>query len=60
MDEILWNNEMTIAVSLLSELDKEDFEQLVCDSHYNLTGEKISINDGSITQTDLIYIFELA
>jgi len=46
--KILWNNEMTLAICLVTELDEKEFEENALESHMSLTGESLNDNEYKI------------
>jgi len=46
--KILWNNEMTLAICLVTELDEKEFEDNALESHMSLTGESLKDNEYKI------------
>jgi len=56
---VIWNHTMDFAVGHTTDMDREDFEQHLLDSHIKLTGEELDLNDGAITEKDSLYRFEM-
>jgi len=58
-NRVLWNNEMNLAIGLRTELDNEEFLEVVEETHLELTGEKIDIKEWEIDETDIFLKLEL-
>lgn len=58
-NKVLWNNEMNLAIGLKTELDKEEFLEVVEETHLELTGENIDLKECEIDETDIFLKLEL-
>ncbi len=56
---ILWSNEMNLAISLITEVDEEQFVKDVITDHLSLTGEEIYLKDWLYSKDDLIHKLEI-
>lgn len=59
MDNIIFNEEMTLAIAIASELDPEEFKTLAEELHAELTGESIYLENWNFKNEDGIYRLEI-
>lgn len=57
--EILWSNDMSLAVGLKTELDKEDFVEKAIQTHLELTGDILIESEFRVTEDKVMLKLEL-
>jgi len=57
-NKVLWNNEMSLAIGLKTEMDKEEFVIIAEETHLELTGEKIYLKEWDLDETDILLKLE--
>ena len=58
-NKILWNNEMSLAICLNTELEEDEFENESVKSHLELTGEVLEKDEYFIVNESIIRVLEV-
>lgn len=59
INRILWNNEMTLAICLNTELDESEFEEEALSTHLELTGDSLEKDEYFVASDTMIRRLEL-
>ncbi len=56
---IIWSNEMSLAIALVTEVDEEEFISETTEEHIRLTSEEIYLKEWIYSRGDLIHKLEI-
>jgi len=57
--KVIWNHTMDLASGFVYDMDQDEFEILIQQTHLELTGEELDIKEGVVTESGHYYEFKL-